>query len=101
MTGSHWQVQEAKQRFSELLRQARSDGAQFVTRHGTEVAVVLDIADYKHLRGEVTDFKAFLRQAPYLDDVDGLGDVRDADDLDGLGIERDHDIGRLVDLAGD
>ncbi|MET0236718.1 MAG: type II toxin-antitoxin system prevent-host-death family antitoxin [Kibdelosporangium sp.] len=28
----HWQLQEAKQRFSELIRSVATDGPQFVTR---------------------------------------------------------------------
>jgi prevent-host-death family protein len=46
---AHWQVQEAKQKFSELLRKARRDGPQFVTRHGEEVAVVIDIEEFRRL----------------------------------------------------
>lgn len=65
-----WQIQEAKQRFSELVRRAQSDGAQFVTRHGADVVVVLDIAEYRRLRGDDTkDFKAFLRSGPSFDDI--------------------------------
>ena len=63
----HWQLQEAKQRFSELIRSVETDGPQFVTRHGEEVAVVIDIAEYRRLRGGEEDFKAFLRNAPDLD----------------------------------
>ena len=63
----HWQLQEAKQRFSELIRSVEVDGPQFVTRHGEEVAVVIDIAEYRRLRGGGEDFKAFLRAAPDLD----------------------------------
>ena len=63
----HWQVQEAKQRFSELLRSVEAEGPQFVTRHGEEVAVVVSIAEYRHLRNEGKDFKAFLQSAPDLD----------------------------------
>ena len=63
----HWQLQEAKQRFSELIRSVEVDGPQFVTRHGEEVAVVIDIAEYRRLRGGGSDFKAFLRSAPDLD----------------------------------
>jgi prevent-host-death family protein len=36
-----WQIQEAKQHFSDLIRSAEADGPQFVTEHGEEVAVVL------------------------------------------------------------
>lgn len=60
----HWQLQEAKQRFSEVVRSAETDGPQFVTRHGEEVAVIVDIAEYRRLRGGGEDFKAFLRSAP-------------------------------------
>jgi prevent-host-death family protein len=63
----HWQLQEAKQRFSELIRSVEHDGPQFVTRHGEEVAVVIDIAEYRRLRGGGDDFKAFLRSAPDVD----------------------------------
>jgi prevent-host-death family protein len=65
-----WQVQDAKQRFSELLRTAHADGPQVVTRHGEEIAVVIDIADYRHLKGETIDFKDYLRAGPDFDDLD-------------------------------
>lgn len=63
----HWQLQEAKQRFSELIRSVETEGPQIVTKHGEEVAVVLDIADYRRLRGGGPDFKQFLRSAPDLE----------------------------------
>ena len=65
-----WQVQDAKQRFSELLRVAHVEGPQFVTRHGREVAVIIDIADYRHLRGDVADFKDYLLAGPRFDDLE-------------------------------
>ena len=66
-----WQVQEAKQQFSEVLRRARSDGPQVVTRHGDEVAVVIDIEDYRRLKGERASFEEFLTtpSGPYFDDL--------------------------------
>jgi prevent-host-death family protein len=72
----NWQVQDAKQRFSELLRTAHFDGPQIVTRHGVEIAVVIDIAEYRHLKGEVADFKEYLRSGP---DFGSLDLVRPAD----------------------
>jgi prevent-host-death family protein len=42
-----WQVQTAKQRFSEVLRAAESGEPQFITKHGETVAVLVDIADYR------------------------------------------------------
>ena len=62
-----WQLQEAKQRFSELIRSVEADGPQVVTRHGEDVAVVISIAEYRHLRHEGENFKAFLQSAPDLD----------------------------------
>jgi prevent-host-death family protein len=75
--GGRWQLQEAKQRFSEVVRSAETDGPQFVTRHGDEVAVVLDIREYRRLKGGAPDFKTFLRSAPDVDlpDVDRSGDL--------------------------
>jgi prevent-host-death family protein len=62
-----WQVQEAKQRFSEVLRAAESGEAQIVTRHGEEVAVVIDIAEYRQLRGESMSLMEYLRAEPHVD----------------------------------
>ena len=67
MMRDRWQLQEAKQRFSELIRSVEADGPQVVTRHGEEVAVVISIAEYRHLRHEGENFKAFLQSAPDLD----------------------------------
>jgi prevent-host-death family protein len=65
-----WQVQEAKQRLSELLRATRDEGPQVLTRHGKEIAVVVDIAEYRRLNGEVIDFKDYLRAGPSFEPMD-------------------------------
>jgi prevent-host-death family protein len=62
-----WQLDEAKRRFSELIRSVEADGPQFVTRQRAEVAVVVSIAEYRHLRNVGSDFKAFLQSAPDAD----------------------------------
>lgn len=80
----HWQVQEAKQRFSELLRRAREDGPQIVTRHGEDVAVVIDIEEYRRLARPRPDFKKFLVTASELAELE---------------IERSEDSGRMVDFG--
>lgn len=80
-----WQVQEAKQRFSELLRAVESGEPQVVTRHGEAIAVVIDIREYRHLRGEAKGLMEFLRAEPLLtDDVE---------------IERSRERPRPVELA--
>jgi prevent-host-death family protein len=79
----HWQLQEAKQRFSELIRHVEVDGPQFVTRHGQEVAVVIDIAEYRRLKGDRTeDFKDFLLAAPPLDELEIDRSSESARDVD-------------------
>ncbi len=45
----NWQVQEAKARFSELVRSADS-GPQTITVHGRRAAVVLSANEYDRLK---------------------------------------------------
>jgi antitoxin Phd len=65
-----WQVQEAKQRFSQLLRLAESEGPQTVTRHGQAVAVVVGADEYRRLTEKKKDFKEFLMSGPDLSELD-------------------------------
>lgn len=64
-----WQIQEAKQRFSEFVRKALDEGPQVVTRHGQEVAVLVSAKTYRELTGG-RSFKAFLLTAPPLHDLE-------------------------------
>ena len=52
--GDYWQLQDAKARFSELIRRAGERGPQHVTINGRDQAVVLSTADYLRLRGRPT-----------------------------------------------
>jgi prevent-host-death family protein len=67
---TRWQLQEAKQQFSRLVERARTEGPQLVTRNGKEVAVVLDVAEYRRLRSSSGDFKRFLLSGPRFDDLE-------------------------------
>ena len=49
-----WQLQEAKARFSEVVRRAAECGPQHVTVNGEEKAVVISAEDYIRLRGQPT-----------------------------------------------
>ena len=51
-----WQIQEAKARFSELLRASVEDGPQTVTRRGVPLAVLVSVEQWNALRrsGEPT-----------------------------------------------
>jgi prevent-host-death family protein len=65
-----WQVQEAKQKFSQLVRRAVEEGPQTVTRHGEEIVVVVSAAEFRRLTGSEQDFKTFLLSGPDLSLLD-------------------------------
>lgn len=48
---SRWRLQDAKARFSELVRLAHSDGPQHVTLHGRDAVVVVDADEFNRLKG--------------------------------------------------
>jgi prevent-host-death family protein len=49
-----WLLQDAKARFSELVRRVRNECAQHVTVHGREAVVVVSAEEYRRLKGERT-----------------------------------------------
>ena len=78
-----WQLQEAKARFSELMRGAAA-GPQTITVHGRRAAVVLSAEDYDRLKRSKPSLSEFLRTSP-------LAGIR-------LNIERDKSPPRNVEL---
>jgi prevent-host-death family protein len=51
---SHWLLQDAKARFSELVRRVRSEGPQHVTVHGRDEVVVIAAEEFRRLKGNLT-----------------------------------------------
>jgi prevent-host-death family protein len=49
-----WRLQEAKARFSELVRRVRSEGPQHVTVHGRDEVVVIAAEEFRRLKGDLT-----------------------------------------------
>ena len=90
-TPDHWQIQDAKQRFSEMIRAATSDGPQIITRHGEDVAVVIAIGEYHRLTRHAVDLVSTLLGGPKLDD-------ETADVFEEVAAARKADLGRVVDL---
>jgi prevent-host-death family protein len=45
-----WQLQEAKQKLSEVVDRSLTEGAQTITRHGVATAVVLSIDEFRELQ---------------------------------------------------
>jgi prevent-host-death family protein len=64
MVSNNWQLQDAKNRFSELVRRAHQDGPQTVTKHGNVSVVVLSFEDYKALNKPNTTLVDFFQSSP-------------------------------------
>jgi prevent-host-death family protein len=82
-----WQVQTAKACFSELVRRARAEGPQIVTKQGKEDVVVLPVEQYRRLtkRSQRSmSLAQFFAQSP-------LASVE-------LNLERERDYGRNIEL---
>src|SRR5882762_11768723 len=64
-----WLLQDAKARFSELVRRVRSEGPQHVTVHGRDEVVVVAAEEFRRLKGERTGATliAALQASPYRD----------------------------------
>jgi len=71
-----WQLQHAKNRFSELVEAALRKGPQEVTRHGKPAVVVVSKEEYDRLTGSTAkpkqDFKEFLLSFPKIDGFDEI-----------------------------
>jgi antitoxin Phd len=78
----HWKLEDAKARFSELVRTANRAGPQHVTVRGKESAVVLSAKDYERLKNAA-------KRLPLVSFLEGLG-------LHDLDLTRDPDRGRDV-----
>lgn len=79
-----WKLEDAKARFSELVRLARSEGPQRVSVRGKDAVVVMSVDELERL----------LPTRPIVPLADFLATL----DLDGLPLDRDEDRGRDVSL---
>lgn len=59
-----WQLQEAKGKFSEVVKNAQSQGPQNITVHGEPVAVLISRHDYLKLIHPKPGFVELLRASP-------------------------------------
>ena len=62
-----WQLQDAKNKFSELVDEALTHGPQVVTRHGVETVVVVSYKDYRKRRIEQKKLSQFFQESPLVD----------------------------------
>jgi antitoxin Phd len=59
-----WQLQEAKNKLSEVVDEAISHGPQIITKRGVETAIVLSYADYRKLMLKQQKISDFFRESP-------------------------------------
>ncbi len=59
-----WQLQEAKNKFSEVVDEAITDGPQVITKRGVETAIILSYADYRKLLLNQQKLSDFFRESP-------------------------------------
>ena len=79
-----WKLEDAKARFSEVVRRARSEGPQRVTVRGKEAVMIISAEEYK-------------RMLPAEDRVP-LVDFLESLYAEGLDLTREEDRGREIDL---
>jgi prevent-host-death family protein len=65
----HWLLQDAKARFSELVRKVRSEGPQHVTVHGRDEVVIIAAEEFRRLKGNHTGQALIdaIQSSPYRD----------------------------------
>jgi prevent-host-death family protein len=61
-----WQLQEAKNRLSQVVDSALHDGPQTITLRGRPAAVVVSFEEYRQLTLPRTCLSQFFRQSPLL-----------------------------------
>jgi antitoxin Phd len=83
--GQRWKLEDAKARFSEVVRLARSQGPQTVSVRGEDSVVVISVEELERLNPVAPD------RQPLVPFLEGLH-------LGGLDVARDPDRGRDVEL---
>jgi prevent-host-death family protein len=80
----NWQLQEAKNKLSQLVDAARKSGPQVITVRGKEAAVVMSIEEYRRIAPRGESLAVFFAESP----------LRGSE----LKVERPTDFGRDVEL---
>ena len=62
---NHWQLQEAKNKFSYVVKQATEQGPQFITVHGKPSAVILSVEEYQSIIRPEKKLSEFLMESPF------------------------------------
>ncbi len=79
--GPAWRLEEAKARFSEVVRRARDQGPQYVTVRGKQAVAIIDAAELERL-------------LPASSDVVPLVQFLESLHIEGFDLTRERDLGR-------
>lgn len=59
-----WQLQDAKNRFSEVVEKAVKTGPQIVTKRGIETVVIMSVEEYRRLTRPQAGLVDFFKHSP-------------------------------------
>lgn len=65
--GNIWQLQDAKNKFSQVVKNAMNHGAQIVTLRGKNAVVVISHIEYESLTRQKESLSQFLLSSPLAD----------------------------------
>lgn len=60
-----WQLQDAKNKLSEVIARAEKGEVQVVTKHGVATAVVISYAEYQRLTAPARRLSEFMQTFPH------------------------------------
>ena len=80
-----WKLEDAKAKFSEVVRRAHDHGPQYITVRGKPTVAIVDIAELERWMPAPPD------KIPLVDFLESL-------DLEGLDLDRERDFGRDPEL---
>lgn len=72
-----WQLQEAKNKFSEVVEEAIKHGPQVVTKRGIETVIVISYEEYQRLVLNQQKLSEFFQASPFVDVADEINLTRD------------------------
>lgn len=61
---SVWQIQDAKNKLSEVINRAVTQGPQVITKHGEKTVVVVSYSEYETLRKSQGKLSTFFHTSP-------------------------------------
>lgn len=64
-----WQLQEAKNKLSQVVEEALSHGPQVITKRGVEAVIVLSYVEYRKMISAQKPLSVFFRESPLAEEA--------------------------------